>query len=390
VPKLFDRVKVNTATVGTGDVTFGAATSPAFLTPAEAGAIDTDTARYVIVDGTDFEEGIGTIKSGVGEMERTTVTRSKIGGAVGTSKINLSGTAVLAFTASAADILNPDNNFSDVPDKPAALNTISGVSYGAVQSLSPAQMLQAMQNVGILVGGQCRLVKNGSNLELQRHRGKYIFINGNLEEIPATPPSLAPVSVSADNTYYIYAYMNAGTMALEASGTAYATDATYGHEIKSGDATRALVGMARTITGPAWADTATQRFVISWFNKRRIACDGGNDTQAGINSSFTERSTAGKKCEFLTWADESVHMRTDAALQTSGAAGTQLTASVWLDGAAAGQLQIANAAAATYYDNVSVSYFASLSEGYHISSFAASVTAGSGTGRSRNFAEIMG
>lgn len=104
--KLFDRVKVNIATTGTGDITFGAASSNAFLTPAEAGATDGDVARYVIVDGTDFEEGVGTIGDTVATMTRT-VTRSKIAGSVGTSKIDLSGTAVLAFIASASDILNP-------------------------------------------------------------------------------------------------------------------------------------------------------------------------------------------------------------------------------------------------------------------------------------------
>lgn len=101
--KLFDRVKVNIPTTGTGDITFGAAASTAFLTPAEAGVLDGDEVRYVIVDGLDFEEGVGLIKDTVAMMERT-VTKSKIGGVVGTSPINLSGTAVMALTASAADI----------------------------------------------------------------------------------------------------------------------------------------------------------------------------------------------------------------------------------------------------------------------------------------------
>lgn len=104
--KLFDRVKVNIPTTGVGDITFGAVASTAFLTPAEAGALDGDEVRYVIVDGLDFEEGIGLIKDTVATMERT-VTKSKIGGVVGTSPMNLSGTAVLALTASAADILTP-------------------------------------------------------------------------------------------------------------------------------------------------------------------------------------------------------------------------------------------------------------------------------------------
>lgn len=109
MPKLFDRVKVNIPTTGTGDVTFGAASSNAFLTPSEAGCIDGDTVRYVIVDGTDYEEGIGTIASSIATMARTTVTKSKIGGTAGTTKLNLSGTAVLALVASAADIVNKAN-----------------------------------------------------------------------------------------------------------------------------------------------------------------------------------------------------------------------------------------------------------------------------------------
>jgi hypothetical protein len=109
MPKLFDRVKVNIATTGTGDVTFGAVSSNAFLTPSEAGCADGDTVRYVIVDGTDFEEGIGTIASSVATMARTTVTKSKIGGTAGTTKLDLSGTAVLVLVASAADIVNKAN-----------------------------------------------------------------------------------------------------------------------------------------------------------------------------------------------------------------------------------------------------------------------------------------
>ncbi|WP_292962059.1 hypothetical protein [Nitrobacter sp.] len=130
MPKLFDRVKVNIATTGTGTVTFGSASSNAFLTPTEAGCADADTVRYVIVDGTDFEEGIGTIASSVSTMERTTVTKSKIGGTAGTSKINLSGSAVLAFTASAADILNTANNLSDLADASTALDNLGSTTVG--------------------------------------------------------------------------------------------------------------------------------------------------------------------------------------------------------------------------------------------------------------------
>lgn len=130
MPKLFDRVKVNIATTGTGDVTFGSVSSNAFLTPTEVGCADGDTVRYVIVDGTDYEEGIGTIASSVATMARTTVTKSKIGGTVGTTKINLSGTAVLAFTVAAADILNPANNLSELTNTGTAQTNLGGTTVG--------------------------------------------------------------------------------------------------------------------------------------------------------------------------------------------------------------------------------------------------------------------
>lgn len=128
--KLFDRVKVNTSTTETGDVTFGSVVSNAFLTPTEAGCADTDTVRYVIVDGTDYEEGIGTIKSSVAAMARTTVTKSKISGTAGTTKLNLSGTAVIAFISSGADILIPVNNLADLPDADEALTNLGGTTVG--------------------------------------------------------------------------------------------------------------------------------------------------------------------------------------------------------------------------------------------------------------------
>lgn len=136
MPKLFDRVKVNIATTGTGTVTFGSASTAAFLTPTEAGCVDGDTVRYCIVDGTDYEIGIGTIASNVATMARTTVTESKISGTAGTTKLDLSGTAVLALVASAADIVNKadvttvGNALLTATDAAAAQTAAGGTTVG--------------------------------------------------------------------------------------------------------------------------------------------------------------------------------------------------------------------------------------------------------------------
>lgn len=100
---LFNRVKVSTATTGTGTVTLGAAFSNAFCTFAEAGVANGNVITYLIEDGNDFEIGRGTYTSSGTTLSRNTVLLSKISGTSGTSKINLSGSAAVSITASKED-----------------------------------------------------------------------------------------------------------------------------------------------------------------------------------------------------------------------------------------------------------------------------------------------
>lgn len=152
---------------------------------------------------------------------------------------------------------------------------------------------------------QCRLTKSGSNLLLSRCNGLGLTINGVAYAIPSAGVTLAPTALAVGTTYYIYAYMNAGTMTLEASATTHAVDTATGMEIKSGDATRSLVGMARTITGPAWSDTFAQRFVASYYNRRPIEMRAVlASNQPVANVSYGEISTT-LRLEFLQWLGES-------------------------------------------------------------------------------------
>lgn len=131
MPKLFDLVKANIATTGTGTITFGPAFSNSFLTPSEAGCVDSDSVRYVLVDGDDVEVGEGVVGGSVTTMTRNVVF-SKIGGVKGTSKINLSGTAYLYFTAISNDILNPADNLSDVASANTSADNIGAFRKGTI------------------------------------------------------------------------------------------------------------------------------------------------------------------------------------------------------------------------------------------------------------------
>ena len=101
--KYLNRAWMTTSTTGTGTITLGTAKSNDYLTFAEAGIADSDTANYVIIDGTDFEVGLGTYTSSGTTFSRDTVIVSKVGGTSGTSKLNLSGSATIFLTETASD-----------------------------------------------------------------------------------------------------------------------------------------------------------------------------------------------------------------------------------------------------------------------------------------------
>jgi hypothetical protein len=154
--------------------------------------------------------------------------------------------------------------------------------------------------------GNCRLTKSGANLVLSRLNGDGLTINGLVYSIPSGGVSLAPTALTPSANYYIYAYMSGATMTLEASLTTHATDTATGMEIKSGDASRTLVGLARTIAGPAWSDTSNARLVISWFNRRPRQCLAGLGASVGTSSAAAAELTNALRCEFVTWGEHAM------------------------------------------------------------------------------------
>lgn len=235
---------------------------------------------------------------------------------------------------------------------------------------------------GIGYVAQCRLVKSGSNIVLQRFNGTGLTINGVAYAIPSAGVSLAPTGLTPSTLYYIYAYMNSTTMTLEASATGHSTDSTTGIEIKTGDATRTLVGMVRPITGPAFADTSAQRFVVSWFNRRRLKTSGA------FTSSPTTTSTGaavelqtGARNEFLTWGDESLRFSVSGGVSNSLAT-AQTTTAVGLDGTTALEgINIAGMPTGINNQLLPVGITAEIepSEGYHYVTILGAVSAGTGS-----------
>lgn len=168
--------------------------------------------------------------------------------------------------------------------------------------------------------GQCRLTKSGANLLLSPCDGNLLTIDGIAYEIPDAGVTLGG-SVAADGFYYIYAYMSAGVMTLEASTTARAASTKAGNkgmQIKSGDDSRTLVGAAYNQTD-AWTDTFNSRLVLSWFNRRDITGRAWLTTNRTVAAFGPQEIHTEARVYFICWADEAVHAHANGTASNSNA-----------------------------------------------------------------------
>lgn len=180
--------------------------------------------------------------------------------------------------------------------------------------------------------------------------------------------------------HYIYAYMSGATMTLEAglTSTANAAQAGTGVVTKSGDATRTLVGMARAVNN-AWVDSAAQRLVISYFNRRDINLLGRFTADRTTGSATYVELNAEIRIEHLTWADEAI------SYSLNGTAASNIAANVCVNGLGIDSVTAATAGLESGVVSAQPGYYAAspingsvlLSEGYHFTTLLGSVTAAS-------------
>lgn len=183
----------------------------------------------------------------------------------------------------------------------------------------------------VIPGSDCRLIKSGSNLVLTPYAGNLLNINSANFKVPAAGVSLAPTGLTPATLYYIYAFISAGVMTLEASATAYAISTTNGMPIKTGDTTRTCVGMAYIDTGPAFADTLSKRYVRSYFNRQGMAIESTTPYSSQTTTSATYGTIlVASEITLVVFADDIVHVANNAVTSVNSA-GQSAGSSIGID-----------------------------------------------------------
>lgn len=153
-------------------------------------------------------------------------------------------------------------------------------------------------------GGDCYLSNSSSVLTLARENGKFLIINGAMETIPSAGVTLTVSGKTTYTIYYVYAYMNSGTMTLEVSTTVPVINSTTGVMQKTGDATRTLVGKIRTNSSGAVTDGTSNVNCISYFNRKTRRAYVSLGSVSTTATSATQLSST--YVDMIAWTDETI------------------------------------------------------------------------------------
>jgi hypothetical protein len=354
-----------------------------------------------------WRAGMGAIKRFWGRINGAYASTTTLG-----NDYALSPTVALAayvtgerytFRANAANTASATLNISSLGAKTIKKMTAAGKADLASGDIQSGQSVTAEYDgtdlvlvtptantvtdaVYALPHGGCRLTLSSGSLKLSPCNGNKLIVNGVVCTVPDAGVTLAATGLTAGTTYFIYATASAGAInALEASTTGHAASTTAGNkgvEVKSGDDSRTLVGMARVVTGPAFADSATQRLVVSYFNRRGIGgVNAFTASKTTASTTYAELSSSEGRVEFMTWGDEAVHVGVSGSAFNATDSATTNT-SLGFDGTTAEETFVQTftpPSSGGINSACSLSLVKNgLSEGYHYATILGLVTTGTG------------
>ena len=235
-----------------------------------------------------------------------------------------------------------------------------------------------------LIGAGRLTFVGATSIQFCPFNGNYVNIPGGTTKsytIPSACVVAANTSIIIDGTggsnlaastlYYVYLFDSSGVLTVEFSTTSHATDAATGIEVKTSNATRALIGMVRTNGSSQFVNSGNTLFVNSYFNRR---------VQGGRNAFTADRTTSSTtfvevnseiRAEFLTWSDEAVTASVSGACVMTASSLSFIT--IGFDGTTAEDTH-SNCGAQTARQGIHPTITKSgLSEGYHYATLLARV-----------------
>lgn len=233
-------------------------------------------------------------------------------------------------------------------------------------------------SMNVIPYGQCRFDLTSTVLAtLSRKGGNKLTIGGITYTIPAAGVTISNAALAASTLYYVYAFINAGSITLELSTTAYTQNNIYGVPTKTGDNTRTLVGMIHTDAGSLF-DLA-----LSWFNKKIINSlkQFTADRTTGSNT-YIELNTE-IRSNFLVWAGDIVQVSSEGTNYTDNASRGLGTAAVFDStiGSEPGlDTTYLNSGVTTPMAFAFSGSKSGLAEGYHFITLVGKFNGGAGTG----------
>lgn len=277
---LYNLVRVNSTSTGTGSASVGSAVSP-WLSFSTGNVTSGSYVTYAIQDATNSEIGQGTYTSSNNAVTRTKILASTNGGAA----INLTGTQQLYLTASAQDF--------------------QGFQCGKLTAVS------------------------SGSIRFSPFNGDLVRINGSAFQIPAAGVSAtstntyvggsSAATLATSTVYLVTVFNNAGTLTLDfLAGAASSTPAAHttdtgaintGVEIPSttGNSSRTVIGMVKVSSAAvAFVDSATQRWTRSWLNENGVTGFNNLSSNVTSTSATSDELNSAKRVEFLTWSSEQV------------------------------------------------------------------------------------
>lgn len=148
---------------------------------------------------------------------------------------------------------------------------------------------------------------NSTTITLNKHNGDRVPIYDGTRWVYrtiGTPPTASNAALGNFTSRYVYAYWTGSALALELSATGYTTQG--GMPVKTGDATRLLVGYVCTNGSGVFADSVTERMTKSYWNRTVVSLQQAVSGANQVNTSTWE-NLGGSFIRFLTWANEPVY-----------------------------------------------------------------------------------